>query len=122
VPAAPNATSESSELRRDLDQIPDERIAQAWRDARYQAKHAAAALGVGVTYLWKRLETCAGVVLAKNLRAEEILGAWDALGGDLSAVARRLEVSKRALQLQITRLRLALPSDAVNDSSDEDGD
>jgi len=93
---------------RNLDALTDEQIVNAWREADYNRDDAAKLLGVGPTWLNERLAHCKGVRLAKQLSESEIRSAHENAGGDLHRAARALEVSHRALVLQIKKLELEL--------------
>jgi len=92
----------------ELRELGDEQIAKAWRESGYSREEAAQRLGVGTTWLDKRLQSCRGVRLAKNIPAQELRDAHRRAGGDLALAAGDLGVSTRALVLQIRRLKLTL--------------
>lgn len=102
VPAEPERGS------RKLDALTDEQIVEAWRETGYNRDETSKLLGVGSTWLNKRLAHCKGVRLGKQLSANEIRRAYEEADGDLHRAARALEVSHRALVLQIKNLALEL--------------
>lgn len=93
---------------RNLDEISDEQIVRAWHDTGYSREETAKRLGVGLTWLNKRIAHCKGLRLGKDLSEDEIRKAYESTGGDLHRAAHALEVSHRALVLQIKSLQLEL--------------
>ena len=91
---------------KDAASLEDGEIAQAMREHRFKIKAAAIALGVSRSWLNTRLESCQGIRKAKELSREEILSAASAVGGELSAMAERLEVSEHGLKLRVKSLEL----------------
>jgi DNA-binding NtrC family response regulator len=91
---------------KDAASLEDAEIAQAMREHRFKIKAAAIALGVSRSWLNTRLESCQGIRKAKELSREEILQASTAAGGELSAMAERLEVSEHGLKLRVKALEL----------------
>jgi two-component system, NtrC family, nitrogen regulation response regulator GlnG len=104
------APADASEARpqRPPSQLGDDEIAAAWQKSGFRREQAAELLGVGTTWLTKRLERCQGVRLAKDISAAELEAAYRGAGGDVERAAGKLEVSTRALVLQIRRLKLEL--------------
>ncbi len=106
---APHSAQGGSALppvRRDAASLEDGEIAAAMREHRFKIKAAAVALGVSRSWLNTRLESCAGIRKAKELLRDEILSAASASGGDLTAMAERLEVSEHGLKLRMKALEL----------------
>jgi len=91
---------------KDAASLEDAEIAQAMREHRFKIKAAAIALGVSRSWLNTRLESCQGIRKAKELNRDEILSASSAVGGELSAMAERLEVSEHGLKLRVKALEL----------------
>jgi len=91
---------------KDAASLEDAEIAQAMREHRFKIKAAAIALGVSRSWLNTRLESCQGIRKAKELQRDEILSAASAVGGELSAMAERLEVSEHGLKLRVKALEL----------------
>ncbi|MEO8183578.1 MAG: sigma 54-interacting transcriptional regulator [Deltaproteobacteria bacterium] len=91
---------------KDAASLEDGEIAQAMREHRFKIKAAAIALGVSRSWLNTRLESCQGIRKAKELSREEILSAASAVGGELLAMAERLEVSEHGLKLRVKSLEL----------------
>ncbi|HEU4579049.1 MAG TPA: sigma 54-interacting transcriptional regulator [Polyangiaceae bacterium] len=91
---------------KDAASLEDAEIAQAMREHRFKIKAAAIALGVSRSWLNTRLESCQGIRKAKELSRDEILQASSAAGGELSAMAERLEVSEHGLKLRMKALEL----------------
>ncbi|HEY3665525.1 MAG TPA: sigma 54-interacting transcriptional regulator [Polyangiaceae bacterium] len=108
VALAPPMPSGAARGSRDLNALTDEQIADAWRRSGFNRDEAAKLLGVGPTWLGKRLDECRGVRLGKQLSAEEIRRAYESVGHDLNRTAHALEVTHRALVLQIKNLQLKL--------------
>jgi len=110
LPASPAEVSPSDAPRasRNLEAFTDEQIAEVWRETGFSRDETAKRLGVGPTWLNKRLDQCQGVRLGKRLSADEIRSAYESAGGDLHRAARALQVSQRALVLQIKNLQLEL--------------
>jgi two-component system nitrogen regulation response regulator GlnG len=91
---------------KDAASLEDAEIARAMREHRFKIKAAAIALGVSRSWLNTRLESCQGIRKAKELSRDEILHASSAAGGELSAMAERLEVSEHGLKLRMKALEL----------------
>jgi DNA-binding NtrC family response regulator len=91
---------------KDAASLEDAEIAHAMREHRFKIKAAAIALGVSRSWLNTRLESCQGIRKAKELSRDEILSASSAVGGELSAMAERLEVSEHGLKLRVKALEL----------------
>ena len=91
---------------KDAASLEDAEIALAMREHRFKIKAAAIALGVSRSWLNTRLESCQGIRKAKELGRDEILSASSAVGGELSAMAERLEVSEHGLKLRVKALEL----------------
>ena len=85
--------------------LADAEIVAALRAEKFSRPRAARRLGVSKSYLYKRLERLEGVRPAADIPPEEIQSALDANHGDVGAAAERLEVSTRALLLQLRRVR-----------------
>jgi two-component system nitrogen regulation response regulator GlnG len=105
TPAGPAA--EAAPRRADPAELDDAAIAEAMRACGFAAPRAAARLGVSRSYLYERLKTIRGLRMAKDLDAAEIGACRAECQGDLAAMARRLGVSPRALQLRMRELGLS---------------
>ena len=92
--------------RKEAASLEDEDIARAMRENQFKIKVVAEVLGVSRSWLNVRLESCQGIRKAKDLSRAEILDARGAAGGDLSAMAERLEVSEHALKLRMKALEI----------------
>jgi two-component system nitrogen regulation response regulator GlnG len=103
---------------KDAASLEDAEIARAMREHRFKIKAAAIALGVSRSWLNTRLESCHGIRKAKELGRAEILSASEAVGGDLSAMAERLEVSEHGLKLRMKALEIVDPARGMSPGDD----
>jgi two-component system nitrogen regulation response regulator GlnG len=84
------------------DGISDDRVMAALRDHDYRIADAAAALGVSRSGLYNRIKDSPRFRQAKDLTRDEIERSRERCAGDVTRMARELEVSRRAL---VTRMR-----------------
>jgi len=82
------------------------RLVATLRAHRFQLNHTAAALGISRTHLDALIARSPQLRKAKDLARDEIAACAEALGGDLDAMAARLEVSPRGLRLRMRQLGL----------------
>jgi two-component system nitrogen regulation response regulator GlnG len=85
----------------------DPEIVAAMRRCSFKVGAAAESLGVSRAWLHTRLEFCRGVRQAKDLNAEEIRAAHEQSGGDVRAMAERLEVSEHGLKMRMRALGMS---------------
>jgi two-component system, NtrC family, nitrogen regulation response regulator GlnG len=104
-PRGPVAAPAGIPEAKDASEIGDAEIVAALRAEKFSRPRAAQRLGVSKSYLYKRLERLDGVRPAAEIPREEIQSALDANHGDVGAAAERLEISTRALLLQLRRVR-----------------
>jgi len=95
----------SREWRRPSE-IGEEELLAALRRNRWDLKAASEDLRVSRTSLYALIESCPKVRTAADLSPDEIARCHRELGGDLDAMAERLEVSKRALGRRLRELGL----------------
>jgi two-component system nitrogen regulation response regulator GlnG len=101
VPIAPPARR----YRRAEDLNDDELIA-ALRANRWRIQAAATHLGISRGALYDRIERSSKIRKAVDLSREEIQACFQRCSGDLDAMVKELEVSKRGLQRRMTQLGL----------------
>ncbi|MBN1654444.1 MAG: sigma-54-dependent Fis family transcriptional regulator [Deltaproteobacteria bacterium] len=87
--------------------LSDEQIVEAWRRNQHNFNATASELNVSRTWLNTRLERIPGIRKAKDIPAEEIRRCAVECDHDLEAMAARLNVSVRGLQLQMKREKLS---------------
>lgn len=86
--------------------IDHDRLMTALREHRFQLNRTAEALGVSRTHLDALIARSPQLRKAKDLGREEIAACAEAVGGDLEAMATKLEVSPRGLRLRMRQLGL----------------
>jgi two-component system nitrogen regulation response regulator GlnG len=86
--------------------LTDEQIVEAWRWNQYNFNATASELNVSRTWLNTRFERIPGIRKAKDIPAEEIRQCALECDHDLEAMAAKLNVSVRGLQLQMKRVNL----------------
>jgi len=86
---------------------PDEgELLQALRAHGFRIKAAAAALGISRTTLYALMDRCPALRKARDLGPDELARGLAECGGDLDALAARLEVSPHGLKLRLRELGL----------------
>ncbi|MEM6797145.1 MAG: sigma-54-dependent Fis family transcriptional regulator, partial [Acidobacteriota bacterium] len=103
--AKPRAGGWRRAYRRASD-ISEEELIAALREAAWEPKPAAEALGLSRTVLYDLIEACPRVRTAARLGAEEINAAVTRSGGDLHRAGAELEVSARGLKMRMKALGL----------------
>jgi two-component system nitrogen regulation response regulator GlnG len=91
---------------RSPDDITDDELIAALRTNRWRIQRAATQLGISRGSLYDRIERSSRIRKASDLSREEIEACRASHGEDLDALVEALEVSKRGLQLRMTRLGL----------------
>jgi two-component system nitrogen regulation response regulator GlnG len=110
VPAAPPPPDPTPRPRtpaglyRSPAEVTEAELLAALRACRWEVKPAAARLGVSRPSLYLLIERSPGIRKAADLGRTEILEVQDHCGGDLTAMAAHLEVSKSGLQQRMRRL------------------
>ncbi|HSG41277.1 MAG TPA: sigma 54-interacting transcriptional regulator, partial [Thermoanaerobaculia bacterium] len=89
---------------RSPEDVTEDELLQALRANRWRIQRAAEALGISRGSLYDRIEKSTRIRKAADLSREEIRACRERCGGDLDAMAERLEVSKRGLQRRMTLL------------------
>ena len=106
VPTAPGVAQQrdgdSPSLR--AGSLDDEQLLEVLRAHRFNLKASAQALGVSRSWLNQRIDSCSRIRKAIDIPEAEIRACGERHGGDLEAMAAELEVSGRALLLQMRRL------------------
>ena len=82
----------------------DTELLAAYRAERFSTERTARRLGISKSYLNKRLAESPGVRRARDLPREEIRTALAATRGSVPEAAAQLQISERALRLQLRRL------------------
>jgi two-component system nitrogen regulation response regulator GlnG len=103
-PVAPPAEKAAS--RRRPSEITTPELLTALRESGWDFQAAADRLGIHRTSIYDLIERSPGIRTAGDLSVEEITRCFRECGGDLDAMVRRLEVSKRALARRIKELGL----------------
>ncbi len=85
-------------------EVTEEEAREALRACRWEVKPAAEHLGISRPSLYLLIEKFASIRTAADLTRAEILEAHADCGGDLDAMADRLEVSKRGLRQRMSQL------------------
>jgi two-component system, NtrC family, nitrogen regulation response regulator GlnG len=92
--------------RRKSTEVTEQELITALRESAWDVKAAADRLGVPRSSIYDLMERSPNIRTARDLRADEITRCFRDCGGDLDAMARRLEVSKRALGRRVKELAL----------------
>jgi two-component system, NtrC family, nitrogen regulation response regulator GlnG len=103
APAAPAAPKVK---RRKPSELTQEQVVAALRDAGWDLLPAADRLGIPRASIYDVLERFPGIRTAGRLSPEEISRCHRECQGNLDAMARRLEVSRRALARRVKELGL----------------
>ena len=107
APTAPGAATPpraAPAAHRPSRQIDEATLAAALRNNEFRPGAAAAELGISRTTLYALMERASTVRKARSVTADEIAACRAACGGDIDEMARRLEVSARALKLRLREL------------------
>lgn len=91
-----------------LEEIDEARLKAALAACDYQPAAAARMLGIGRTSFYKLMKEASSIRKASDVPVDEVVASHEKHGGDLSAMARELEVSPRALKLRMTQLGLSV--------------
>ncbi len=86
------------------DEVDEEELIQALKLHAFRLQPTAAALGISRTSLYALIEKSSHLRKAKDLSRDEIRAAKSRHGDDLDAMAADLEVSRKGLRRQMTRL------------------
>ncbi|MFT3712590.1 MAG: sigma 54-interacting transcriptional regulator [Archangium sp.] len=86
--------------------VDDQRILETLRAQQWRLSATARALGISRTTLYARIDGNPLLRKASDVPVEELKAAWAECGGDAEEVARRLEVSARAIVLRVRALGL----------------
>jgi two-component system nitrogen regulation response regulator GlnG len=92
---------------RRAEDLGEDELREALRAHRWRLQPTATALGVSRGALYDRIERSLKIRKAVDLSREEIQGCSETCGGDLDAMAERLEVSRRGLQRRMTQLGMS---------------
>jgi two-component system nitrogen regulation response regulator GlnG len=85
----------------------DTELLAVFRAERYSTERTARKLGISKSYLYKRLGQNPEVRRARDIDPHDLRTALSASGGKLQDAAARLQISERALRLQLRRLGVA---------------
>ncbi|RKH66538.1 sigma 54-interacting transcriptional regulator [Corallococcus aberystwythensis] len=97
---------EAAVPRRKPSQVTEAELLAALRTSAWDLKAAADALGIPRPSVYDLIERSPNLRTAGDLGADEITRSFEACGGDLDAMVRTLEVSKRALGRRLKELGL----------------
>ncbi|MCP3137163.1 sigma 54-interacting transcriptional regulator [Pyxidicoccus xibeiensis] len=103
-PAEP--TPEKAAPRRKASQLTEQELLAALRENDWDLKATAEALGIARPSLYDLIDKSPNLRTAGDLSAEEITRCFEACDGDLDAMVRKLEVSRRALGRRLKELGL----------------
>ena len=92
--------------RRKPSDVTDAELLEALRASAWDIKGAAERLGITRPSLYMLIDKSPSLRTAGDLSVEEISTCFRECGGDLDAMVRRLEVSKRGLQRRVRELGL----------------
>ena len=113
TPPAPSSTREAPAAeepapapRRKPSDVTDAELVEALRASGWDLKSAAQRLGITRPSLYMLIDKSPSLRTAGDLSVEEISRCFQECGGDVEAMARRLEVSKRGLQRRVRELGL----------------
>jgi two-component system nitrogen regulation response regulator GlnG len=101
------APEEAPAARRKSTDVTEAELVEAMRQSDWDVKAAADRLGIPRSSIYDLIERSPELRLAGDLSVEELTGAFEACGGDLDALVRRLQVSRRALMRRLKELGLA---------------
>ncbi len=101
---APTPSGRPRSVYRRPEDVREEELLAVLRENRWRLQPAAAALGISRSSLYDRIDRSANIRKAADLGREEIEASFRRCAGDLDAMAEELEVSKRGLQRQMSRL------------------
>jgi two-component system nitrogen regulation response regulator GlnG len=88
-------------------EIGAEALQATLRENQWRIGAAARALGISRTSLYALIDASDGVRKAKDIPPDELRTCYEACGGDLDAMAERLHVSRRGIQLRLKELGLS---------------
>jgi transcriptional regulator with PAS, ATPase and Fis domain len=100
----PRASERTVPARRGARDLSDDELIAALRAHDFQVNKAAPDLGVSRSALYERMKACAQIRMASEVTRAEIEECHRECSGDVVAMARKLDVSRRALQLRIKEL------------------
>ncbi|MCE9666443.1 sigma-54 dependent transcriptional regulator [Myxococcus stipitatus] len=92
--------------RRRPSEVSESELLAALRECAWDLKATAERLGITRASLYNLVDRSPDVRTVKDLGADEITRCFHACGGDLDAMVRHLEVSRRALQRRVRELGL----------------
>ncbi|HYH96069.1 MAG TPA: sigma-54-dependent Fis family transcriptional regulator, partial [Hyalangium sp.] len=92
--------------RRKPSDISSEELLAALRECEWDLKPTADQLGIPRPSIYDLIERHPNIRIAGKLSAEEITRCYQECQGDVDAMSRRLEVSKKALQRRVKELGL----------------
>ncbi|NTX66415.1 sigma-54-dependent Fis family transcriptional regulator [Myxococcus sp. CA051A] len=95
--------------RRKPSDVTEPELLEALRECSWDLKNTAEKLGITRASLYNLVDRSPHIRTVKDLGAEEITRCFQACGGDLDAMVRKLEVSRRALQRRVRELGLEPP-------------
>jgi len=96
--------------RRKPSDVTERELLDALRECSWDLKGTAEKLGITRASLYNLVDRSPHLRTVKDLSAEEITRCFKACGGDLDAMVRQLEVSRRALQRRVRELGLEPPT------------
>lgn len=105
--AATTTEDASAASAPDTDGPGEDELIGALRANAWQPSKAAAQLGISRSSMYDRMNKSTRIRQAKDIGRDELIAARADCGGDIAAMAARLEVSTRALKLRLNKLGLS---------------
>ena len=102
APARPQPTR----LATDSDEISEDELIRVLRAHQWQVKPAATELGISRSVVYERMKASRRIRLAGDLDEAELRRCQAECGGDIAAMATRLDVSRRALTMRLKEVGL----------------
>jgi two-component system nitrogen regulation response regulator GlnG len=104
--ALPAASTAPAPSRRKASEIGGEELQAALRESGWDLKAAASQLGISRGSLYDLIERSPHIRTSKDLSSEEVTRCFQECHGDVEAMVKRLEVSKRGLLRRLRELGL----------------
>jgi two-component system nitrogen regulation response regulator GlnG len=104
LPGRPEAAEPTAPAPREAvapQELTDDRVLEALRKNAWKTTATAEELGISRTTLYALIDRSGRIRKARDVPRDELLACLEACGGDVTAAAAKLEVSKRGLQLRL---------------------
>jgi len=103
-PEVASATKASGRVGAAPAELSDKQLRAAMRQTGWRLSDAAKALGIARSTMYRLVERCPSIRMAKQLQPEEISSAAEQCDGDVQKMSERLEVSVQGLRLRMKAL------------------